>query len=180
VYNRSGDTMRKQFESYFFYLIFYSIGGFFLERVINILFLGTPYDNSFLYGPWQPLYGFGVLLTILFYDFVFLKRAHKTGVSYVVLLFLAIFFTGLVEVITGEFLEALTGIVYWNYGLIFTCSYSYTCFIPTSLFGLISLLVVICIHPYVKNLKELLPRVLLYIIFITFLIDAIIRITSYL
>ena len=172
--------MRKQFESYFFYLIFYSIGGFFLERVINILFLGTPYDNSFLYGPWQPLYGSGVLLTILFYDVVFLKRTHKTGVSYVVLLFAAIFFTGLVEAITGEFLEALTGVVYWNYGLIFPCSYPYTCFIPTSLFGLISLLVVLFIHPYVKNLKEVLPGIFLYIIFIIFLIDATVRITSYL
>lgn len=172
--------MKKHMEDYFFYLILYSIGGFFLERIINILFLGTPYDNSFLYGPYQPLYGSGVLLTILFYDFVFTKRAHKTGVSYVVLLFAAIFFTGLVEVITGEFLEYLTGIVYWNYGLIFPCSYPYTCFIPTSLFGILSLVVVLFIHPYVKNLKTLLPKAVIYIVFLVFIIDVIVRISSYL
>jgi uncharacterized membrane protein len=172
--------MKKHIVDYSFYLIFYSIGGFFLERIINILFLGTPFDNSFLIGPYQPLYGSGVVLTILFYDLVIARKKYKTGGSYFVLLLAAIFFTGVVEMIAGEFLEYLTGIVYWDYGLFFNCTYPYTCFVPTSIFGLLSMLVVLYVHPYVKNLRSLLPNYVLYILFGLFIADAIYRIASYL
>ncbi len=172
--------MKNTILTYSFYLILYSIGGFFLERIINILFLGVPYDNSFLIGPYQPLYGSGILLTIIVYDF-YIKRYIKTKyVQRVILLLFAILFTALVEIITGEFLEVLTGIVYWDYGLVFNCSYPYSCIIPTSIFGVISMLVILFIHPYIAQLRSMIKNRYIYIMITIFLIDAIYRITSYL
>ena len=180
MYNRSGDSMKKTILTYGFYLFFYSVGGFFLERIINILFLGSPYNNSFLYGPYQPLYGSGIVLTIIVYDLYIKNHIKQRIVKIVVLTIFAILLTGLVETITGEFLEALTGIVYWNYGLFFPCSYPYSCFIPTSIFGVISVLVILFIHPFIEQLRLLLKDQIIFILLVLMLIDAIIRIGSYL
>lgn len=180
MYNKSGDTMKNIVRTYAFYLLFYSVGGFFLERIINLLFLGTPYDNSFLIGPYQPLYGSGILLTIIAYDFYIKKQIKSTHLQYTLLLVVAIVFTGLVETITGEFLELLTGIVYWDYSLFFPCSYPYSCPIPTSIFGIISFGVILTIHPWVIHLRLMIKDWIIDILLGLFFIDAIISIVSYL
>jgi len=180
MYNRIGDTMKKIILTYGFYLFIYSVGGFFLERIINLLFLGYPYDNSFLYGPYQPLYGSGIVLTIIVYDAYIKHHINDKVVKLIVLLIAAILLTGLVETLTGEFLEALTGIIYWNYGLFFPCSYPYSCLIPTSIFGVISVLVIYFIHPYIIHLRNLLKDQFIIAILLIMFIDAAIRIISYL
>lgn len=179
MYNRIGDGMKKTILTYSFYLIFYSIGGFFLERIINIIFLGVPYDNSFLIGPYQPLYGSGIVLTIIVYDFYIKKQIKTKNVQWAILLLFAILFTALVETLTGEFLEALTGTVYWDYGLVFNCSYPYSCLVPTSIFGVISMLVILFVHPYIEQLRYLLKDRYIYILLGIFLVDAVYRITTY-
>ena len=128
---------------YFLYLLFYSFGGFLLERIINVVFLGYWYDNSVLLGPYQPLYGSGVLLTIIFVDVVYVRMKRIKGIyKEIILIIMAILFTGLVEAITGYGFEYFFGLHLWDYGNTFPCRLEYICIYPTSLFGVISYLVV--------------------------------------
>lgn len=165
--------MRK----YFLYLIFYSVGGFILERIINVIFLGYYYDNSVLIGPWQPLYGGGILMAIIVYD-LFLQRLPNKFLKYGLLLVVSIITTGLSEAITGYSYEALYNIALWDYGDTFVCELQYVCVLPTSLFGVISFFVIVFLHPVIKKLVNAIPRFMrrwiFRIILFIFILDIII------
>ena len=88
--------------------MFYSIGGWVLERIINLIFLGGWVDNGVLYGPYQALYGLPIVLVILIYD-VWLTKINHSGIKQLSLLLLAIFFTYSSEAITGYGYQFLTG-----------------------------------------------------------------------
>lgn len=162
--------MRK----YFLYLIIYSIGGFILERIINLIALGYWYDNSILVGPWQPLYGMGILMAIIIYD-IFLKHFEKKWIRYSLLLIVSILTTGISEAVTGFGYEFLYEVRLWDYGLFFTCSVPYVCAIPTSLFGVFSFLVIVLVHPFIRKIINTFPgfirRWLFRIAMLLFVID---------
>lgn len=162
--------MRK----YFIYLMIYSFGGFLLERVINFFFLGSFYDNSVLVGPYQPLYGAGVLMTILMWDF-FIKRVPNPFLKYSLLLFVAVITTGISEAVTGYGMEYLYGEELWDYRDYFPLSLEYIGWIPTSLFGIGSFLVVVFLHPMIRNLVSLMPgmirRNVFRILLVIFVVD---------
>lgn len=159
--------MRK----YLMYLIIYSIGGFILERFINffayyenignyesVIDYIIRYDNSVLFGPYQPLYGVGVVLAILIWDKYLIKDSNKTR-STILLLLVAIITTGLSEAFHGYGFEFLTGQVLWDYTQFFPCQIPYVCVYPTSLFGIASFLVIRYIHPYIIKYVEQTPRI---------------------
>lgn len=164
--------MRK----YFLYLLLYSIGGFILERIINLIFLGYWYDNSVLFGPYQPLYGAGILMAIIFYD-IFLRRMSNRVLKYFLLLVVAIITTGISEAVTGYGYEYFYGEGLWNYGSFFPCSLPYVCIYPTSLFGGISFLVIVFVHPFVRGFLKATPKFLIRWVFrislLVFVIDII-------
>ena len=164
-------------KKYFIYLIIYSIGGFILERIINLIFLGEYYDNSVLYGPYQPLYGAGVLMAILLYDFLIHKIDNKV-LMYGTLLIVSIITTGISEAVTGYGYQFLYNIRLWDYNLIFSCQIPYVCFIPTTLFGIISFFVIVYLHPIFKKWVEKIPKMQFnygfWIMFIIFILDIII------
>lgn len=145
--------MRK----YFVYFMIYSFLGFLLERIINVIFLGYYYDNSVLVGPYQPLYGVGILLAVIFYDF-YLKDMKRKLPRYLSLIIIAILTTGLSEFLHGEGYELFKGTQLWDYGQTFTCSYPYVCALPTSLFGVLSALAIVFIHPLIDKLVSKMPK----------------------
>lgn len=158
---------------YITYLFVYSVGGFVLERIINLIFLGYWWDNSVLVGPYQPLYGNGVVLTILFYEFVWPKIKANNWIRHGIFIVVAILATALSEASTGIFYEAVTGITLWDYNQTFTCSYPYVCVLPTSLFGVLSYGVVRWIHPHLKPLIDNVPNWIFYPLFAIVTIDII-------
>ena len=161
-------------KKYFIYLIVYSVGGFILERIINLIAYGSWYDNSVLIGPYQPLYGSGVVMAIIIYDFIISKKIDNNIIRSLVLLFTAILTTALSEAITGLGYEFLYGIVLWNYGEFFSCSFPYVCYIPTTLFGIGSYLAIVFLHPKIKKYTNLVPDYLAFIVLIIFSLDVII------
>lgn len=158
---------------YFMYLLFYSIGGFVLERIINLVFLGYWWDNSVLYGPYQPLYGNGVVLLVLFAEYVYPKIKGHKALRLSIYVVAAIVFTALSEASTGYFFEWLTGIHLWNYGQTFPCQLEYVCWLPTSLFGILSFFVVYYLHPIFKKWLDQTPHYLAFMFFLIFIIDII-------
>ena len=168
--------MRK----YFLYLMFYSIAGFFLERIINLIAFGGWVDNSVLIGPYQPLYGVGILLAIIIYD-LFLKRFENKFVMYGLLLIVSIITTGMSEAIMGYGYEFLYGIGLWDYGATFTCKLDYVCVLPTSMFGFFSFLVIVFVHPFVRGFLNKIPKLfkrwLFRITLLIFIVDIVITFT---
>lgn len=156
---------------YFMYLLVYSVGGFILERIINLIFLQEWYDNSVLVGPYQPLYGNGVLLGVLFMEYVYPKIRTNTIIKEGTFILVAIAATALSEATTGYFFEWLTGIHLWDYGQTFPCNLEYVCLLPTSLFGFFSYLVIKYLHPVFKPWLDRTPNTLFIPLLAIIIID---------
>ena len=162
--------MRK----YLMYLILYSFGGFILERIVNLIAYGKYLDNSVLYGPWQPLYGAGILMAIIINDKYIKKMDGGFLKKNILLLITAIITTGISEAVTGFGYEYLTGTQLWDYREFFPCTLPYICIIPTSLFGLLSYLVIKFAHPFAKVLISLTPKLVKRIITLVFVVDIVV------
>ncbi len=161
-------------KKYFIYLIVYSVLGFILERIINIIAYGYWYDNSVLIGPYQPLYGSGIVMAIIIYDYLISKKVSNKLMKKVFLLIVAIITTAIAEATTGFGYEYLYNVTLWNYGEFFSCKIPYVCIIPTSLFGIGSYFVISYFHPLVKQLEKALPNYLVFTLAIMFSLDIII------
>ena len=163
---------------FFIYLFFYSVGGFILERIINVIALGYYYDNSVLIGPYQPLYGAGVVMAIIVYEQFISTSRFSNQIKLLLLLITAIITTGISEAVTGYGYEFLTGKMLWDYRLFFPCQIPYVCIIPTTLFGIGSFLVIIYLHPLFKRYLDKTPNFVTYILFMIFITDIIITIVQ--
>jgi uncharacterized membrane protein len=164
-------------KKYFIYLLVYSFGGYVLERIINLIAFGHWVENRVLIGPYQPLYGVGILLAIMMYDFVLKKYISNKKMRVLSLLVTAIITTGISEAVVGFGYEFLYDTSLWDYNLFFTCNLKYVCVIPTSLFGILSFFAIILLHPYIKLLELMVPKNIAKILFILFAIDIIVTFT---
>ena len=174
IMNR-GQTL---FKKYFLYLIFYSFGGYLLERILNLIFYQEWIDNSVLIGPYQPLYGSGVLLTILIFELQnHMSINQNKYLNQAILLISAILFTGLVEAITGFGFEYLFNLRLWDYRDFFPCTYRYICIYPTTIFGITNYLVVRYLHPIFRYYIEKTNNLLYYCLLILFIFDIIVTFT---
>ena len=164
-------------KKYFIYLLIYSFGGYILERIINLIAFGHWVENRVLIGPYQPLYGAGILLAIIVYDFVLKKYINNKKIRVLSLLVTAIITTGISEAVAGFGYEYLYDTSLWDYNLFFTCNLKYVCIIPTSLFGILSFFAIILLHPSIKSLQLMVPKYIGHILFILFVIDIIVTFT---
>lgn len=161
-------------KKYFIYLLIYSFGGYVLERLINLIAFGYWVENRVLIGPYQPLYGAGILMAILLYDFIIIKYIKDKKLRVLSLMIVAIITTAISEAVTGFGFEYLYGKSLWDYNLYFSCGVKYVCLIPTTLFGILSFLVIYLMHKYVKIIEFLVPKSIALSLFIIFITDIII------
>jgi uncharacterized membrane protein len=158
-------------KKYFLYLIIYSIGGFILERIINIIAYNEYLDNSILIGPYQPLYGSGVVIALIIYDLLISKKITNKLLMNISLLITAIATTAIVEAITGYGFEFLYGNILWDYSEFLPCNLYYVCWLPTSLFGIVSYLIIKYLHPIIESYIKVIPTYLVYALFVVFGVD---------
>ncbi|MFW6319815.1 MAG: putative ABC transporter permease, partial [Bacillota bacterium] len=149
--------------------------GFVLERIINVVYYRTWLDNSVLYGPYQPMYGLGVISTLIFYQLIIKQKRVAFSLKAIITVVVAIIFTGISEYLSGTLYEMIYDKQLWNYQSSFSlCSHPYVCIIPTGLFGILSALTVVYIHPIIAMISRAIPRLIKYAIIGIFLLDVIV------
>ena len=126
-----------------------------------------------MFGPYQPLYGVGVVLAVFIWDRYLINDSNVIRKN-ALLLITAIITTGLSEAFHGYGYEILTGRILWDYRMFFPCSIPYVCIYPTTFFGVASYFVIKYIHPMVKQVVSMLPTYLFYILLTVFSLDLII------
>ncbi len=128
------------------YFFSYSILGYVVEVLYCSIGQRTFVNRGFLHGPYLPIYGFGALFIL----FVFTRITTHP----IMLFFIAIIGTSILEYATGCIAEKLFSIRLWDYS-----SYPFNikgrvCLLNSTLFGLLSLMVAYGIHPYLVEVIE--------------------------
>ena len=141
----------------FAYAYAYFILYAFLGWVCEDLYCGIPkkkfINRGFFYGPYCPIYGVGALLVL--YPLLFVKQ-------YPILVFLlGMVITSVLEYVTSWAMEVLFKTRWWDYSSRFMNINGRVCLLNSTLFGLMSIVVVYVIHPIVQNFVYDIPFTIL-------------------
>ena len=133
----------------FLYFVLYSFLGWCCESLYCSVKQKKWVNRGFLNGPFCPVYGFGALLVL------FLLRNVRHS-------FLALFLSGMVvtsvlEYITSVILERLFHMHWWDYSHMRFNVNGRICLLNSCEFGLLSVLVVMYIHPALRHLIDQIP-----------------------
>ncbi|MCB2293093.1 putative ABC transporter permease [Clostridium algoriphilum] len=151
----------------FYYFIIYSFMGWCLETVYATIIKKEFINRGFLYGPFCPIYGFCTLSIII------LLKPIET--NYIFLFFGSIFLTSTIEYLTGYVLEKVFNSTWWDYSDELYNVHGRICLLFSILWGVISILILKVIHPYIFYVVKSIPSrpglLFFYITLLYFILD---------
>jgi len=146
-----------------------SLAGFIYEEMFTLLFDHVLIKRGFLYGPYLPVYGFGSVLLVFT-----LKRFKKNPL---VVFFLAMLVTGVLEYFTGYFLWEIYHKNWWDYSGLFLNINGYVCLRSILTFGIGGLLLIYIVEPlislFISKISKYKIYILSYCVCVIFMFDLI-------
>ncbi len=154
----------------FLSFIIYAFIGWILEIIYTYIKDKKVINRGFLIGPYCPIYGMGcILITIL------LKKYYSDPI---VLAIMSMIICSILEYITSYLMEKLFKARWWDYRDRKFNINGRICLETLIPFGIGSLVIMYIVNPFIVNLLNLIPKVIIYIlfiaIFIIFILDIII------
>ena len=141
---------------FFIYFVLYSFAGWVLESACKTIDQRKFVNSGFLHGPICPIYGFGAIIMLLCLNFLKEKP---------ILLFIASFFIlSIWEYIVGVLLEKIFKTKYWDYSHLKFNIKGRVCLKNSIIWGILGLLFICYIHPWIENYVQLIPKDILLII----------------
>ena len=167
-----GDMLMYEIGFVFLLFLLYSVIGWACETVWCSVGSRKFVNRGFLNGPLCPIYGFGALAVL------YLLRPFTENLFTV---FLAgIVMTSFLEYVTGYLLERLFHLKLWDYSNRFCNINGRVCLRNSLLFGMMSVLLVWFIHPFLEGMLLKIPRTLLLFLvlalFTVFVIDIVVTV----
>lgn len=154
------------------FFIIYSIAGWLMESTVRSMSERKFINTGFLKGPFCPIYGLGCIIMILFLE------KFKDNI---LMLFLVCFIVLSVwEYIVGAYLEKTFHTKYWDYSYHRFNIKGRVCLTNSICWGLLGILFINYIHPFVQEkiilINPIVLKIIIYFVTIIFVIDTIISI----
>lgn len=150
-----------------YFFAFYSFAGWCVEVLYYFKNEHKFVNRGFLYGPFCPIYGFGVVSLIIFLD------SYKNNIFK--LFFLACVLTSVLEYFTGYILEKTFKTKWWDYTDDPFNIHGRVCLLYSLLWGASEVVIIRIIHPILNdvlmNIPEVLRDIFISIIVIYLIID---------
>ena len=150
------------------YFLIYSFLGWCIESIYKSFCEKRLVNSGFLYGPFCPIYGCGAIIMYIFLDDVSSKPIITFCLGFVVL--------SVWEYIVGVFLEKVFHRKYWDYSNYKLNLQGRVCLINSIFWGLLGVLFIDLIHPFILSILAFLNRDI--IIYIDIVISGIILIDT--
>lgn len=134
----------------------YSFGGWVIEMFVMGFTEKKMVNRGFLLGPYCPIYGVGgLLMTFLL---------HKFTSHLAFLFFMAILIGSVLEYITGYLMEKIFKAKWWDYSNKFCNLNGRICLLNSILFGLLGVILIYIINPFLHFCLFSIPIKFLYFI----------------
>ncbi len=151
--------------------IFFSVIGYVFERLVGIL-MHNNFESGILYGPYTPIYGFGILIIIYGSDYIF-KHLHLKRYQENFIVFGLLFFTiTILELLGGILIEKIFGTVFWSYENL-KFNYGHYIAIEVSLLWSILGIIIYYFKEILLAIIEKVPPIIYYLFIIIIPIDVI-------
>lgn len=142
---------------YFLLFLIYSFFGWCMEVCVSLVVRRKFINRGFLLGPYCPIYGSGAILITL------LLNAFKD--KPVLLFFMAILVCGILEYLTSYFMEKIFHLRWWDYSQKKFNINGRVCLDTIIPFGILGMLIIYIINPFLLEKINLIPSNILSIIF---------------
>lgn len=160
-------------EKFFMYFMIYAIIGWIYETILCSVQGKRFVNRGFLNGPYCPIYGFGAIIVIMF------LRGITNPIA---IFFESIVLTGVLEYITSYILEKAFGARWWDYSHFKFNINGRVCLLGALVFGTMSVILMIFIHPFVAILVDYLSftllNVLSILLFLAFVSDIVVTLVG--
>lgn len=151
----------------FLLFIIYSFIGWLIEMTYVSIKSKKIYNRGFLIGPYCPIYGVSALLMIL------LLSKYKN--DFVILFLVGIVISSFLEYITSYLMEKIFKARWWDYSNKPFNIDGRVCLINSLLFGILCILLVVFINPFIVNSLNKIPssfiNIIASILMVLFIID---------
>ena len=134
----------------FLYFLLYSFIGWSCEVIYCSIPKKTFVNRGFLNGPICPIYGFGAIFIIEF--------LYPFKEEIIILFLLGVILTSTLEYITSFILEKLFNTKWWDYSNYKFNINGRVCLLNSTLFGLLSVVLVEIVHPYLQKVIDYIPQ----------------------
>ena len=147
--------MKDKLVRLFWVFIIGCVIGFFWESIVCLFNKGYIENRSgLIYGPFTPVYGAGALLYML--------AASKTkNIKH--MFFITAFLGGLIEYLFSFFQEILFNTISWDYSDVFLNINGRTSVLHMIVWGMLGVIFLKLIYPYINKVLDSVPRKLLYV-----------------
>lgn len=168
VNNNSGEIM-----FYINFFLFFSIFGYLFETLCAYIFK-SGFNSGILYGPWTPLYGFGVIIIMLLSNKIF-ESLHLNKVVETIVVFVVITIVlTVLEWLGGVLIEKLFHITFWDYSNYKYHIGKYISLEMSLLWGVGSIILIYLVIPYVCEFIKKIPFFITVFLSSLFIIDVIV------
>ena len=154
------------------YFILYSFLGWIMESIVRSICEKKLINTGFLRGPFCPIYGIGATIMFLFLE----GFANKP----ILLFFIAIIILTAWEYVVGVFLETVFHTKYWDYSDHKINFQGRICLTNSICWGILGVLFIKYIHPFVEGLMTKIDigllNYIIAILFTIFLVDTIVSV----
>lgn len=172
VNHNSGEIM-----FYINFFLFFSIFGYLFETICAYIFK-SGFNSGILYGPWTPLYGFGVLMVMIISNKLF-QNLHLNRIVETLIVFVCVTIVlAILEWLGGVLIEKLFSLTFWDYSNYRFHIGKYISFEMSLLWGVGSIILIYLVIPYVSEFIKKIPFFITMILNSLFVIDLIVTIIN--
>ena len=107
-------TSKKNLYYYLNNFLLFSFFGFLFENIMHLITAGSLTNNPF-YGPWMPIYGFGVIIMIFLTRLVFNRVKLNRPLKIIILFLIVTIILTTLELIGGYLTEFVFHKSFWDY-----------------------------------------------------------------
>lgn len=153
--------------------LFFSIFGYLFETICSYIFK-SGFNSGILYGPWTPLYGFGVIIIMLLSNKIF-ESLHLNKVVETIVVFVVITIVlTVLEWLGGVLIEKLFHITFWDYSNYKYHIGKYISLEMSLVWGIGSIILIYLVLPWSLNLIKKIPLFITIILSFLFLVDIVV------
>lgn len=136
-------------------------------------FTGYTGNSGIFYGPWTPVYGFGAIIIIMVTNFLFKEFQGNRFLKLIMVFITVTILLSLIEWIGGISIEYFFHTVFWDYSDHKYHLGKYVALDMSVCWGLMSIFIIYCIHPWLDKLIQKIPYFVTCILITSFMVDVI-------
>lgn len=155
----------------------YSIIGFFFELLVDLILKIKP-GSGIMFGPWTPIYGIGVLIMLLLKRFLEKFNLNKFFEIFIYFISVTILIT-ILEQLGGVLLKEIFNKTLWSYTDLKFHITKYIALEVSLGWGVGAIIIAYVINPLIEKLINIIPKFITILIFVLFIIDAVITFLKY-